>query len=279
MRGLRELLRADQPLPYAEVPALRRAVVRTTVLRAGLGAGAAAVFAAALAVALGRDARPDPVLPPGTTGMIVLDLSASTGLHPKIGELLRRVAATDQRTGVVVFSDVAYELVPPGTPARNLEPMVRFFAGDSPTSPWEPAFSAGTNISVGLEAARAALDRDGVERGAILLVSDLEAFSGDAVRLPALLASLRTEGTTLRVLPLGARVEQRRFFERIAGPDVFVEPDALPTGGSVDAPASLDEERTPWAFVALGALLAVLLACNERLCGRLRLPRPAEGGA
>jgi hypothetical protein len=32
----------------------------------------------------------------------------------------------------------------------------------------------------------------------------------------------------------------------------------------------------PWLFLAIGALLAVLLAANERLAGRLELPARAK---
>lgn len=261
-------------LPYGELEALRRPVRRTLVLRVLLGLALVAALLAALAVARGRDARPDPLLPTGTTGMIVLDLSASAGLQTGFGELLRRVAAADEPTGVIAFSDSAYELVPPGTPGRDLAPMIRFFSEGGRSNPWA-AFQTGTNLSAGLEAGRAALERDGIERGAILLASDLEFFPDDVARLTATLTEMRNEGTQLRILALGARDEQRRFFERIVGPGIFVE---LGDAAQAAAPASdadrfrLAEENTPWLFLALALALALLLAANERLCGRLRLP-------
>lgn len=282
MVGLRELVRREQPLPYGEMGALRRPVLRAAVLRTVLGLALAGALLAALAVTRSRDAQPDPLLPPGTTGMIVLDLSASAGLHPEIGELLRRVAAANQRTGVIVFSDVSYELVPPGTPGRDLAPMIRFFSpgedGGAASNPWSSAFSAGTKISAGIEAAHAALRRDGIERGSIVIASDLEVFAGDVARLPPLLVALRREGTELRILPLGARDEQRRFFERLAGAESFIDPASLTAGGAGRGPRWLAEEETPWLFVALAGVLALLLAANERLCGRLRLPVPEGRG-
>jgi hypothetical protein len=262
-------------LPYGELSALRWPLLRTTVLRVLLGLGLAAALLAALAVARNRDAQPDPLLPVDTTGMIVLDLSASAGLQPEYGALLRRVVAANEPTGVIVFSDHAYELVPPGTPGKDLAPMIRFFSADGVDNPWE-SFQTGTNLAVGLELAQDVLERDRVERGAILLVSDLEVFSDDGSRLAAALAELRREGTELRILPLGAREEQKRFFAASVGSDVFIELDEATAvaPGRADGALRLAEESMPWLFVALAAALALLLAANERACGRLRLPAP-----
>lgn len=270
----------ERGLPYAELPTLGRPVVRTTAFRAVLGLALAGLALAALAVALGRDARPDPLLPAGTTGMIVIDLSASAGLHPEVGELFRRVAAANEPTGVIVFSDVPYELVPPGTPGRDLASMIRFFTptqgGGAASNPWSTTFQAGTRISAGLEAARDALEREGIERGSILLVSDLEFFQDDLARLTAVITAFRREGIELRIVPLAAREAQRRFFERVAGAEAFID---LETGLTVSRGSGtfrLAEEETPWLFLVLALGLAVLLTANERLCGRLRLP--ALGG-
>jgi len=267
MVGLRE-----PGLPYGELEALRRPLLRTTVLRLLLGVALAAVLVAALVLAWSRDARPDPLLPAGTTGMIVLDLSASAGLQPEFGQLLRRIAAADEPTGVIVFSDTAYELVPPGTPGKDLAPMIRFFSAKSVDNPWE-SFQTGTNLAVGLETAREVLERDRIKRGTIVLASDLEFFPDDGPRLTAALAELRSEGTEVRILPLGAREEQKRFFEAVVGGDVFIELDEATAvaAGRSGATLRLAEENMPWLFVGLALALALLLAANERACGRLRL--------
>ena len=270
----------DSALPHGELTALRRPIRRTMALRVTLGLALAAVFLAAFAHSRERDARPDPLLPPGSMGMIVLDLSASAGLQAGFGELLRRVAAADEPTGMVAFSDVAYELVPPGTPGRDFAPLIRFFAKGITANPWA-SFQTGTNLSGGLEAARAALERDGVERGAILLASDLEFFPDDVPRLTATLGEMRADGIALRILPLGAREEQRQFFERVVGPGIFVEPAeaaAAASAGEAEGRFRLAEEDTPWLFACLVLVLGLLLAANERACGRLRLP-PPEGAA
>lgn len=265
--------RSKPGLPYGELPALKRPRLRTTAFRLVFGVALVGAFLAALTVARNRDARPDPLLPVGTTGMIVLDLSASAGLQPDYGQLLRRIAAANEPTGVVVFSDHAYELVPPGTPGKDLAPMIRFFSATSVENPWG-SFQTGTNLAAGLELAREVLERDRIERGTILLASDLEFFSDDGARLTTALAELRSEGTELRILPLGAREEQKRFFEAIVGADVFIELDEATAvaAGRSDSTLRLAEENMPWLFVGLVVALALLLAVNERACGRLRLP-------
>jgi hypothetical protein len=269
-------------LPYGELATLRRPVLRAAALRILLGLALAGTFLAALVVSFSRDARPNPLLPAGTTGMIVLDLSASTGAKLEVGELFRRIAAADERTGLVVFSDGAYELVPPGTPGRDLAPIIRFFTpgpdGTVPKDPWSSNFAGGTNVVAGIERALASFERDQIPRGSILLISDLEFVPDQIAHLPALLTELRETSVEVRVLPVDARNEQRRFFERVLGPAAFVDvgaAQAVATG-----PASghgffrLAEDGTPWLFVALAGVLLGALALNERLCGRLRLPAP-----
>lgn len=266
-------------LPYGELGALRRPRLRATAFRAVLGLALVGMFGAALVVALGRDARPDALLPAGTTGMIVLDLSASTGSQTEVGELIRRIAAANEPTGVAVFSDGAYELVPPGTAGRDLAPMIRFFTpgpdGTVPEDPWV-RFAGGTRVSAGIEQARASFERDGITQGSILLVSDLEFVAEEIARLPSVLTELRREGIELRILPVEAAEEQKRFFERVVGPEVFVDVGAATetaTGSGRDV-LRVAEEGTPWLFVGLAAVLIALLGVNERLCGCLRLPAP-----
>jgi hypothetical protein len=270
----------QQLLPHGELDALRGPIRRTTAIRLVLGLALLASLFGALLVALDRDARPDPLLPPGTTGMIVLDLSASAGIQPQVGELFRRVAAADDPSGLIVFSDVAYELVPPGTPGRHLQPLIRFFVasaqGGVKANPWSAKFSAGTRISAGISAAHSALLRDEIERGTIVVVSDLEVFDDDLVRIPALLTALRGDGIDLRILPLGAREESLRYFRRVVGPDAFITVRDFSASGTGAEAFRLAEERMPWLFLAIGALLAVLLAANERLAGRLELPARAK---
>jgi hypothetical protein len=216
--------------------------------------------------------------------MIVLDLSASTGAKAEVGELIRRIAAADDRTGLVVFSDGAYEVLPPGTPGRDLAPMIRFFSpspdGQAIADPWSSSFAGGTNVVAGIERALASLERGEVASGSILLISDLEFVPEQIARLPALLTQLRETRVQVRILPVDARPEQRRFFERVLGPDTFVDvgsATAVATGSRSGADVfRLAEDGTPWLFVFLTGALLTLLAANERFCARVVLPAPEE---
>lgn len=272
----------EDRLPYGELEALRGPRRRAVARRAALGLGIGAAFLAALAIAFSRDARPNAVLPAGTTGMMVLDLSASTGAKAEVGELIRRIVAADERTGLVIFSDGAYEVLPPGTPGRDLAPMIRFFrpGPDRRTiaDPWSSSFAGGTNVIAGIERALVSFERDEVASGSILLVSDLEFVPEQIARLPGLLMELQRTSVHVRILPVDARDEQRRFFERVLGGDAFVDVGsarAIATGSASRASLfRLAEDGIPWLFVVLCASLLVLLAANERFCGRLVLPAP-----
>jgi hypothetical protein len=277
----------EERLPYRDLPSLHAPLRRATALRVLLALALIAVFLAACAIAISRDARPNAVLPAGTSGMIVLDLSGSTGAKAEVGELIRRIAAADERTGLVVFSDGAYEVLPPGTAGRDLAPMIRFFTpgpgGRTINDPWSSNFAGGTNVLAGIERALASLRRDQVTSGSILLVSDLEFVPEQIARLPALLTRLGQANVDVRILPVDARPEQLRFFERVLGRDTFVDvgsATAIATGTSAGRRLfRIAEDGTPWLFVLLGAALLVLLAANERCCGRLALltPRGREG--
>lgn len=248
---------------------------RTTLLRAAVGAALLAALATAFLVSADADVQAAPLLPSGTTAVVVLDLSASIGGNfQRVGETLRRVARSDQDAGLVVFSGGAYEVIPPGSPARELGSLVRFFtpvAGKKdvyPANPWDVAkFRGGTSIASGLEAARYALQRDGVRHGSILLISDLDAAS-DPQGLTEALVELRRAGIELRVVPLSPLPEHRAFFERIAGRAAFLaesKPDS-----AVQAPEERRAGGTlPAGFLLVAALLVLLLAANERLLTRL----------
>src|SRR6187551_254953 len=144
-----------RPIPTTEPERLRPAARRTTALRAVLALALVAALAAAVLVARSIDPRHAPLVPSGTTGMLVLDLSASV-YEDAFGQTIRKLARSGERTGVIAFSDAAYELLPPGTPARELLPLLRFFrpeaassTGELPNDPWKD-FRAGTRISQGL---------------------------------------------------------------------------------------------------------------------------------
>src|SRR5204862_7929182 len=105
-------------------------------------------------------------LPAHSAAIVLLDVSASISAdtYPRIGATLSSLSRSGGRYGLIVFSDQAYEALPPGTGARDLAPLVRYFtlppihgpgaAQTFPVNPWQRVFSAGTKISAGLELAR-----------------------------------------------------------------------------------------------------------------------------
>lgn len=262
-------------IPIAEGRVLRRPVRRTVVLRAVLAL--ALLGALGLAFGSSRDAaaRPPSLVPAETTAMLVLDLSASIGDFHRVGDALRRVAREEEHAGLVVFSAGAYELLPPGTPGREVEPFARFFTptrnGEYPRNPWDVGgFRGGTSISSGLTAARDAFARDGVSRGSILLASDLD-VEADSEQVSAVVTQIRQDGTEIRIIPVGALPRHVAFFERLLGRGAFLAEGDEPES-SVTSPA---ERRLggalPWSFLALAALVTALLAANERLLSRLEV--------
>ena len=264
-------------IPTSEPRALRRAARRTLFLRAALALGLAGALALAFLVARSRDVRHAPLVPTGTTGIVVIDLSASV-FESALGDTLERMARAGEQAGLVAFSDVGYELLPPGTPARELVPILRYLkpgqgeaAGELPVNPWA-SFRAGTRISSGLLVAREALVRERVSDGSIVLVSDLEILPDEVERLATEIARLRQEGVEIRIVPLAPTAEKRALIERLTGPAALLR-DPGETG-AVRAP----EERSlrgaaPWLFIFVGAVLVLLLAGNERALSRLEVGR------
>jgi len=260
-------------IPASEPGRFRTAANRTTVLRLALAAALCAALGLAFLAARTQDVRQAPLVPSGTTGMLVLDLSASV-YEGALDATVAKLAQTDERTGLVVFSDVAYELLPPGSPSRELASLLRFFKARPdatlPPNPWED-FRGGTRISTGVEAARQALLRENVTRGSVVLVSDLEILPDETDRLAQALALVRSDGFQIRIVPLSPREDRRALVERLTGSSAFV---SGPEEGAVQTP----EERAfvpglPWLYLLAGTLLVLLLATNERVLTRLEVRR------
>lgn len=267
---------AASAIPASEPLSLRHASRRTALVRVTLALALTATLALAFLVARGNDVRHAPLVPSGTVGILVIDLSASV-YEDAFEQTIRKMAGSGERTGLVAFSDSGYELLPPGTPARELVPLLRFFkpqpgsAAELPVSPWE-GFRAGTKISVGLRVASEALERVGASRGSIVLVSDLEILPDEVVRLSGVAADLREQGVRLRIVPLHPTEEKLRRIEQIVGSSAFLrESEAA-------SPVRAPEERSlahaaPWTFVLVAALLVLLLAVNEGALSRLDVRR------
>lgn len=268
-------------IPLTDAPRLRRHVHRTLVLEvAAVAAAVALIVAFALA---GR--RPEVAaplsLPHGANTIVVLDLSASisSDTFSRIGNTLAQLAASHGRYGLIVFSDQAYEALPPGTPAADLRPFVRYFVlppqrtpgfqPTFPTNPWTGTFTAGTNISAGMALARE-VALTGVKRPVVTLISDLDDDPGDIPRLVAVLAAYRANGIPVRVVGLSPTPADQVLFERLLGPGAPITQASLPNG----APALHSSTPFPWTLVAIGLAVAVLLAVHQAWAPALSWRRP-----
>jgi hypothetical protein len=249
---------------------------RTWFLRILLAGAAAALLLAAAVSARNLDTRESGLLPNGTIGIVVVDLSVSIADedYREVRRVLRRLIAEDARIGLVFFSDVPYELLPPGTPAAELKPMLRLLVPPTfgpPVNPWARAFRAGTRISPALQLAKEMIERDGVRNASIFLVSDLETAPEDVPALVRTLAEIRRSSVALRVSALAPSSDARRIFEG------FVQEGAFslaprPESGAAPAPATETTTALPVALLVLGALFFLALGLHERFTGRLALP-------
>ena len=148
--------------------------------------------------------------------------------------------------------------------------------GRTPLNPWTQTFRGGTRISSALELARTMLERDAVERGSILLVSDLETAPDDIPALARTVQSLRESSIELRAVGLAPSSDARLIFGGLLEANQF------------DAPAGTEDEflssseatsRVPQTLLVLGLCFFLALAAHERFGGRLGLGRArAERG-
>jgi hypothetical protein len=231
---------------------------------------------AAAAVARSAKSGTTPLLG-STSGVLVIDVSRSItdAEFVTIGRVLRRLSATEGRVGLVFFSDVPYELLPPQAPTSALRPLLHFFTrvhGRFPPNPWETVFRAGTKISSALQLAGTMLAANHVQHGSIVLVSDLQTFSSDLTQLTQTLVALRQSGVAVHAVSLYPSSDGRQLFSSIFGPS-FLLPVPRATSTDARTAASRPPAALPVALLALGGLLLLALAANEHWGGRLALPR------
>jgi hypothetical protein len=261
-----------------DVGALRSVVGRTGLVRLVLAGGAVALVLAAAATAREPATTEQALIPQDEVGVVVLDLSLSItdADYAAIRRTLRRLVAEEASIGLVVFSDVPYELLPPGTPASELRPFLRLLVAPrlGPVqNPWTQTFRAGTRISVALELARATLERDGVTSGSILLVSDLETAPEDVPALAQTIAGLDRADIRLGVVPLAPSSDAVSLFSGLIDDDALADfaqqapAEEEPVAGSSGVSLRV-------SLLVLGLLAFLALAAHERFSGRLALPRP-----
>jgi hypothetical protein len=252
--------------PYRRITA---AVVSALAVVALLGAVAFAL------VSRNPQTRTTLGLPPHTDGVLVLDMSASisSDTFSRISATLQTLSRSDGRFGLIVFSDNAYEALPPGTPAADLAPLLRYFKlprqgvpGFLPTfppNPWSRTFTAGTNISTGMHLATeiAFAQR---RRPTIVLVSDLDDDPGDIPALAQILLSDRAKGVPVHVVGLNPTPADLALFRSALGRQASIV--EAPT---VIAPPPQNVTPFPWLLVALVAAIAAALAARIAWAPRL----------
>jgi len=272
------------PVPGAR--GFSRIARRTALIRVALAV--ALVVLVLLVAEAGRHpgVRRPSSLPVRSGDMIVLDLSASisSDTFSRIGETLRKLVATGGRYGLVVFSSVPYEALPPGTPASALRPLIRYFtvptreapggAAALPTNPWTLSFSGGTRISAGLDLAHRILVADRLSRSRVVLISDLADDPEDIQRLNQVAIDEYGRGRTpLRVVALNAAPDDEAFFARIAGAAIT---DTSPAPAKPSPPGATPPSALPIALVLAIAATLVALAIHCLWAARLRWGMGAE---
>ena len=256
-------------IPLADAVELRRRARPARLLTTLLAAVALGCAVAALLVA--RSPRTSTLVPLGrnANAILVLDLSASISADTfsRIAGTLRTLSASSGRFALVIFSDLAYEALPPGTPAADLAPLIRFFTiprqlGDQiaptfPPNPWGDTFTGGTSISSGMQLAlQIALAQQ--PRPTVVLVSDLDDNPGDLPALAGVLADDRREKVPVRIVGLNPAYEDEAFFATALGPNAPIT--LAPT---LDQAAPRSATPFPWALAALALVAAAALALRE----------------
>jgi hypothetical protein len=267
-------------IPLGDAWTLHHAARRTRLVRIALALALVAVTIGTFFVSREKSLTPTPLLPPGSSGIIVLDLSSSVehGTLDRMYAGLTQLGATKDRFGVVVFSARAYEALPPSTPARELAPFARFFrqlssgavhfapgapvvkppAGFYPTNPWANGFSGGTEISTGLALARSLILSSNATRPSVWLMSDLADDAPDRRSVVRVARSYIDLGIALHVVALDPLKSDEEFFQRLIGP----------RGSLFEAKPSPQVRLHssygfPVGLVLAAIALAALLAANE----------------
>ena len=286
---------AGPRIPLADASSFSRPLRRLRLVRSVLAAGLVATAAAAFLVARGLGTPEATIVPHGSEGVIVLDVSASIEAatyeqreaYQKTARALEEAAASGGPWGVVLFSDVAYEALPATTPSDELAALQRYFLPVAPTlgerpfrtlrlggsqfaaNPWSRAFTGGTKISNGLRLARTMLKRDGTREPVVVLISDLDTDESDVAALTKVVLEYGRASLPLQVVAVGAAEADKAFFRRLLRRGGVADPAPLYTSDRAEAGIV----ESPAVLVALAALLLALVALNELSCGRVALRR------
>jgi hypothetical protein len=267
-------------IPLADAPALRAPARITWLVRAALAL--LCLGSAVAAVLVSRDPHTRTIVPLPKNGqtVLVLDLSASisSDTFSQIGGTLATLAKSKNRFGLVLFSDQAYEAMPPGTPAADLAPFVRYFtlpeqrrpgfAPTFPNNPWQSTFTGGTRISAGLDLAHT-IALAGKTPATVVLVSDLDADPSDLPRLASVLLAYRRDHVPMRIVGLDPSPDNVALFRRLLSPQ-----PAVVQAPTLAEAAPRDTTPFPWTLVALTIAAAAAVALRY-----VWSPRLEWGGA
>ncbi|HEX7084439.1 MAG TPA: vWA domain-containing protein [Gaiellaceae bacterium] len=264
-------------IAVADFRSFAAAAARGRALRLGALAAALAAAAVGYAAAPRSTTPPEPLLAKGASTIVVCDLSASISwdTYARIAATLDRLRRSGGRVGLIVFSDTAYQTLPPGTPAAELASFERFFVvrqpgqqgfqPQPPHSPWTDAFSSGTRISTGLQLALDVIRAGRVRHPRVVLISDLDDDAGDLESLTSVALAYRHLGVPISVAALNPSPQDAATMARL-----------LPRGGGiVDIPLTTQPRQAPhagpaWWLVACAGVLALALAAATLVSTRLR---------
>jgi len=248
-------------------------------MRIGVCVALVLLLAACLVAAFRLRTRPTSYFAHGG-GFVVADFSKSIDprAYKRMGQLLQTLADSDQRLGLIVFAEDAYEMLPAGTRGDALRPMLRYYQVGTGAdavltigaqeTPWSKAFLGGTSIGRALRLARELLQQQPNSRRSVLLVSDLDDASSDVPLMTQEIGHYRDDGISLRVVPLFPSTEDLAFFSGLAGPDSILSGNQLSENAKVAERQSVVGSFPLWLVLPALALLLGLGAA-ELLLRRL----------
>jgi hypothetical protein len=255
-------------IPLADSAALVPAGRRTLIVRALLVAGLVGALAAAY-LSAHQPKHGGVLLPSGRSPVVAIDLSWSVSYdqYQQIEQALRELAGSGRRIGLVLFSDLAYEALPPGTPASELRPYLRFFLKRGTPNPWADAFAGGTRIWSALDLARRMLKRDQIADGSVVLISDLADAPNDRPQLAQTLVAFARDSIPIKIVGLDPTREDEQLFRGAlshgGGSVTTLGPAPHGTAGRRSSPAFAT------GLIAAAAALTLLLGLNEHALGAL----------
>lgn len=275
-------------VPLADAAPLRSLLRRGRILRVVLALILVATVGLAIAEATRLRAQPAPIALPNTSAILVVDISSSitSNVYRQIEHTLHTAARSGDRYGLVVFSDVAYEALPPGSPGEELHAYRRFFTPVQPelrpgspaptaseltfpANPWATSFSGGTRISTGLALALRVLEREQIADPSVTLVSDLADDASDVPNLAVVLGQYDLLRIPLRIVALSPGTQDRALFQSLLSGNGKIDEAPTPPRSAAAPLIAVHETGSPRTLIVLAAVLLVALALNELALGRL----------